>query len=239
VTARAFDLHQRFGRSKVVFVGDWPFSQTELALLLPPTCEHSIGFVSKGWTPTHVVIGQQAGLEGRLDLCMQAADTSTRFVPQGGFLDELLFAHDWWTSEVEGLNEACEHYPGLAYVRSESTEFKFSWPSSQAEPVPEHRGDDGRVRMEKTPLRELGYNVTDLNANQRWALLQRIIDGRLLTLNEVVNTIASHCRTRRRQHGGETRYTQALVKWEYDLRRLKEKYYNGPPYAFTWPSTGS
>jgi hypothetical protein len=238
VTARAFDQHQRFGRSKVVFVGDWPYSQTELASLLPPTCEHSIGFVSKGWTPSYVVIGQESGLEGKLDLCMQAAGTSTCFVPQEGFLDELLFGHDWWTDEVEGLNDACENYPGLAYVRSQSAEFQFSWPSTRAEPVPEQRGDDGRLRLEETALFRLGYNVSHLDRNQRWTLLQRILERRQLTLSEVASTIASHCRTRRKQHGGETRYALALGKWEDDLRHLKEKYYKGPTYAFTWPSTG-
>ena len=238
LTTRAFTQHQRFRGSRFVFVGDWPFNHAELADLLPPSCQHSIGFVSKGWTPTHVVIGQEGSLEGKLDLCMAAAGESTRFVPQEGFLDDLLFGHDWWTTEIDALNDTCDHYPGLAYVRTQSTEFTFSWPSVTAQPVSEPRGADERSRADETLLFKLGYNVSGLDRNQRWVVLQRIVDKRLMPLVDVVGTIASHCRTRRRQHGGEMKYSQALSKWEDDLRRLKDKYYKGPPFPFTWPTTG-
>jgi hypothetical protein len=102
--------------------------------------------------------------------------------------------------------------------------------------VPEVIGTDDKTRMKETELYRRGYNVArDTTRSHRWAVLRRIIDGNEMVLQEVVGTIASHCRVRRRQHRGEEKYSRALGEWEFDLQRLKAAYYDGRPPSFSWP----
>jgi uncharacterized protein YutD len=53
-----------------------------------------------------------------------------------------------------------------------------------------------------------------------------------LGLKEVVMTIASHVRNRKRQVDGTEKFRYAIGEWEHDLMRLKKDYYKG---EFIWP----
>jgi hypothetical protein len=122
-------------------------------------------------------------------------------------------------------------------VRESVADYDFVWPTIMMQPVAEPRGADERERLGETELHVRGYNVSPGNdRNSRWRTLQRIIDNREMPLREVANTIASHCRSRRRQFNGETKFARALAEWEFDLARLKTTYYDGHQYPFHWPS---
>ncbi|MDP9474167.1 MAG: hypothetical protein M3R38_00425 [Actinomycetota bacterium] len=69
---------------------------------------------------------------------------------------------------------------------------------------------------------------------ERWRILKdKVVPA--LGLEEVAGTIASHCRTRKRQRGGRERYAHAIAEWEYDLARLKRELYDSGPSRFYWP----
>jgi len=235
-TLGLLDRARRFDGKSVVLAGQLPFARGDIAGLIPPAASVHVDELPDGLTPDYIVIGQDGARLPLLDQCIEAAAQDTRFLPQEGFLDEVLFGFDWWVSEVDQLNDACNYYTGLAYVRSQFEELGFEWPSSEANSVPEVIGPDDKTRMQETELYRRGYNVArGTNRARRWAVLRRIIEGSEMPLQEVVGTIASHCRARRRQHGGEEKYSRALGEWEFDLQRLKTTYYDGRPSSFSWP----
>jgi hypothetical protein len=170
---------------------------------------------------------------------MAAAHARTRFLPQEGFVDLILFGFDWWTDRLVGyLDHSCTYYPSLAYIRDNASANDFEWPTVEATPVAESRGPDEKHRAEQTELNRRGYNVAKDGPSRegRWRLLCMIIDGRDMTLRDVVGTIASLCRARRRQYDGENKFARALQEWEYDLHRLKVAYYDRGRYQWSWPS---
>ncbi len=235
-TLRALVLARRFDGKSVVLAGQLPFARGDMAGLMPPGTSVHVDELAGGLVPDYVVIGQDAASRGLLDQCIEVAAKHTRFLPQEGFVDEVLFGFDWWVTEVDQLNAACNYYTELAYVRSQFEELGFSWPSSEATSVPEVIGTDDKTRMKETELYRRGYNVArGTTRAHRWAVLRRIIDGNEMVLQEVVGNIASHCRVRRRQHRGEEKYSRALGEWEFDLQRLKAAYYDGRPPSFSWP----
>lgn len=206
-----FANSQTLESRRVVFVGDVPYHPDDLGQLLPPTATSSFNELAAGTFPDVVVIGQQDCSECFLQDCMVAAHAGTRFLPQEGFLELVLFGLDWWSSEPFLLDNACNYYPGLAFVRSSSVGHLFTWPDSRADPVLVPTGSDERKRQQ-TLLNSLGYN-TALHDEARWAILTRIIDRAEMPLEQVVNLIAWYCRNCRRQEGGENRYRRALSRW--------------------------
>ncbi len=234
-TLRALDHARRFEGKSVVLAGQLPFAKGDMAGLMPPGASVHVDTWPDGLIPDYVVIGQVGASHGLLDQCIEAAARHTRFLPQEGFVDEVLFGFDWWENEVDQLNNSCNYYSELAYVRSQFEELGFDWPSSEATAVSEVVGADDKNR-EETELHQRGYNVAHGTTRaHRWAVLTRIIEGREMLLRDVAGTIASHCRARRRQHDGGETYRRALGEWEFDLKRLKMTYYDGHPPGFRWP----
>jgi hypothetical protein len=235
-TLRAFDISRRFENLTVVLVGESPYWKRDLEELLPPTVDLGFENLPVGMCPDYVVIGQADLSVAELDKCLEEAGDDTRFLPQEGFLDALLFGIDWWKDQAGLLNQACNYYPGLAYVRNRYEELNFPWPSVEATPVPQVRGADSKERARETELHERGYNVgMGMTRAKRWSVLTRIIGAKEMSLRDVAGTIASHCRNRRRQAGGESKFGRALTEWEHDLARLKTNYYDGRHHSFSWP----
>ena len=105
----------------------------------------------------------------------------------------------------------------------------FEWPSFK---VHESESETSNlVFKEQSNLNKLGYRITGLNREQRWMILtKRAIPQ--LGLKEVVMTITSHVRNRKRQVDGTEKFRYAIGEWEHDLMRLKRDYYKGD---FIWP----
>ncbi|MBA2712493.1 MAG: hypothetical protein H0U55_02935 [Rubrobacteraceae bacterium] len=49
---------------------------------------------------------------------LRAMKGSPKVLPQEGFVDELLFGHDWWNEEVESLRTMTDQHRGLQIARS-------------------------------------------------------------------------------------------------------------------------
>jgi hypothetical protein len=230
---------REFENAVVVLTGEVPYRSADLAKFFLSSTRVHINDMPGGLVPDLVVIGQHDFGNGLLDRTMAAANARTRFLPQEGFVDLILFGFDWWTGTlVSYLDHACSYYPGLAYIRENASVGDFEWPTVEATAVVAPRGTDSKQRAEQTELNKLGYGVAmdGPSREERWRLLTRIIDGREITLRDVVGTIASLCRARRRQFDGERKFARALNEWEYDLGRLKAAYYDRGHYQWSWPS---
>ena len=154
------------------------------------------------------------------------------FLPQEGFLDELLFGHDWWHTDVEWLNAVLQYHPGLQYVKSLET---FPWPSTEAEESTSVGESEVEYQTE-TRLYQLGYKITGRSRSERWRILKNKAVPEL-GLEKVAGTISSHCRTRKRQRGGRSKYAHAIAEWEHDLVCLKREFYSNHRPRFNWPSS--
>ncbi|WP_262176582.1 hypothetical protein [Saccharococcus sp. Marseille-Q5394] len=108
----------------------------------------------------------------------------------------------------------------------------FTWPSTEIsgkELAPE---SDSNGLNEKSDLRKMGYQITDLTREKRWAVLQRAVPA--LGLRRIAYTIAGFVKMRKGQRNGHKKFRYAIAEWEYDLQRLKNKYYKKD---FNWPTT--
>ncbi len=236
-----------FGSWGVLFTGDGPYEAHRLARLLPDAARARVDGEYPGQVSFGLVVVGRTGFYGdRMKQAVTSGSAFPRFVPQEGFVDELLFGRDWWTERVDLLNAAVGHHPGLTYAKSlenlpafrrlADPEKRFRWPSTE---VREEKRTDEEERgdyRETTPLFDLGYRTTGMDDVKRWFVLT----GKalpMLALSEVAETIARLCRDRKRQEGGRQRYAEAIHKWEYDLARLKREFYDGPYGGFRWPST--
>lgn len=113
VIPRAFTDH------KVLFVGYAPFDSEELGSLLPGEVEwHEYGDSPEEFVPDMVVLGREGFEKGAVKSVLTDLDTPPKVVPQEGFLDELLFGHDWWDDEVESLRTMADYHRGLQSARS-------------------------------------------------------------------------------------------------------------------------
>ncbi|OOE12491.1 hypothetical protein [Fictibacillus arsenicus] len=79
-------------------------------------------------------------------------------------------------------------------------------------------------------LAKLGYRITGLNREKRWNVLQTAVPK--LGLKRVANIIAYNVRLRKKQKNGAIKNSYSIGEWEYDLGRLKSKYYKN---EFVWP----
>jgi hypothetical protein len=85
---------------------------------------------------------------------------------------------------------------------------------------------------EKSELRKRGYQITGTTREQRWKVLQRIVPD--IGLKKVAYTIAGNVRLRKGQKDGNKKFSYSISEWEYDLEKLKKKYYKK---EFYWPKT--
>jgi hypothetical protein len=159
-----------------------------------------------------------------------------RFIPQEGFLDEILFGHDWWAECTYMLNSALEYHAGLQIAHDLHVgPAPFPWPSIEADEGTGDgsAGEDGFAP--ETALHALGYRITGQTRAARWRVLD---DDAIpaLGLQQVVETIASHVRLRKSQRDGRFRYRHAITEWEHDLARLKAERWAKLTYRFPWPS---
>jgi len=222
----------------LAFTGRDPFSPNDLARLLPSTTVQWIDGVPEGRGVDVVIIGQAGWSVDLLDLLI-LLEPAPRFLPQEGFLDELLFGYNWWVDYVAYLDAARSYYPGLqhVYVRSleSAPQIEWQWPSTEAVETT-RGGDDGRDRAEIGELRARGYQITGLTTRDRWGILV----GRCLPdlgLERVAYIIAGLVKNAKRQTNGRIRYQHAIEEWESDLARLKREFYVPEARTFRWPST--
>jgi hypothetical protein len=92
VVSRAF----AFVGQEILFTGDDPFSAEELSALLPRRAySYTDDDVPEDVAFDMVVVGQRDfSKEAIVDVLARDGEPP-RFLPQEGFLDELLFGHDW------------------------------------------------------------------------------------------------------------------------------------------------
>lgn len=83
---------------------------------------------------------------------------------------------------------------------------------------------------EQSELNKMGYRISGATRSERWNVLNRAVPE--LGLRKVVSIISANIRIRKKQSNGELKYQHAIAEWEYDLSRLKGKYYYG---EFKWP----
>jgi hypothetical protein len=87
--------------------------------LLPEEAEwHEHGYAPGGFVPTVVVLGRADYTTDDLRAMLRQIEGSPKVLPQEGFVDELLFGHDWWDEEIESLRTMADQHRGLQIARS-------------------------------------------------------------------------------------------------------------------------
>jgi len=213
-----------------LFTGDDPFSAEELSALLPRRAyAYTDDDVPEGVAFDLVVVGQREFSKEVIVDAMARDGEPPRFLPQEGFLDELLFGHDWWYADVEWLNAVLRYHPGLQYVASLES---FPWPGTEA--AESEGGGEGELELrERSRLKELGYDTTKPRP-VRWRVLTTKAVPEL-GLPKVAGMIAWFCKLKKRQRGGSQRFARAIGEWEHDLERLKRELYPQHSPRFVWP----
>jgi hypothetical protein len=107
----------------------------------------------------------------------------------------------------------------------------FKWPSTDVNGNDDGSNDSMGLN-EKSELRKRGYQITGKTREQRWKVLQRIVPD--IGLKKVAYTIAGNVKLRKGQREGSEKFSYSISEWEYDLARLKKKYYIKD---FHWPKT--
>lgn len=241
VVSRLLAGADRLDGRLIAFTGSCPYLPSDLARLLPPDSEVDLGEGEQSLDLVDLVVVGQAGYdEERMRDWLDASDPgSIRFLPQEGFLDELLFGYDWWKHPELGLDDALEYHQGLQFAKSladERLQPDFRWPGTDDPDDASSRS--GSSLQEATELHRLGYRITGLTRRERWDVLCREAVPRL-GLCRVAWTIAGHVRLRQQQADGGARYAHAIGEWEHDLERLKATYYDPPGgprhHGFEWP----
>lgn len=104
-------------------------------------------------------------------------------------------------------------------------EKRFRWPSIDVAKSEVQSTDKLELDMpNQSELYKLGYKITGLNRSERWKILnEKVLPS--MSVEKIVNTIASHVRNRKRQHNGHIKYKYAIQEWEHDLERLKKEFY--------------
>ena len=145
----------------------------------------------------------------------------------------MLFGYNWWAEEHSYLDKSAECHPGMRHLKSLADTY-FRWPGTAATESDGNSTNESDY-AEQTDLMRMGYQITNMSRPERWATLQRAVQR--LGLREVVSTIASHIRSRKRQTNGAQRYANAIREWNHDLLRLRLNYYRGSEVDFNWPPT--
>jgi len=114
VVPRAFAFVGR----RILFVGHEPFDVEELGNLLPDGAGwHEWPYVPDGYKADVVVLGRVFE-KGLVKTVLSGIEGSPKVIPQEGFLDELLFGHDWWGGKHASLQEMVNSHRGLQAARS-------------------------------------------------------------------------------------------------------------------------
>ena len=226
VVSRAFT----FLEQEILFTGEDPFSAEELSGLLPRRAHSYMDDdAPEELSFDLVVVGQRDFSKETIVDVLARDGEPPRFLPQEGFLDELLFGHDWWDVDVEWLNAVLQYHPGLQFVASLET---FTWPGTEAAES-EGRSEGDLELREQSRLKELGYDTTKPRS-VRWRVLTTKAVPEL-GLPKVAGMIAWFCRLKKRQRGGSQRFARAIGEWEHDLERLKREVYPRHRPRFVWP----
>ncbi|MHC8515888.1 hypothetical protein [Sporosarcina sp. ITBMC105] len=108
----------------------------------------------------------------------------------------------------------------------------FNWPTTEVTGKGFSAEIESNGLNEQSILRKMGYQITDTTREKRWEALIRAVPK--LGLKRVAYTIAGFVRMRKGQKNGRVKFKHAIAEWEYDLQRLKSKYYKKD---FNWPRT--
>lgn len=222
----------------VVFTGEGSFQQRSLVSLLPSSAKYFVNRGPESSKPCDVlVIGRNDFSKKLIRSLIERSGGPPRCLPQEGLIDELLLGRNWWDGDPSLLDDAIEKgHQGLAYAKYCFEGVKWRWPTTQAaeSTKPSPKSPD---KFPETDLEKLGYRTPDLLPEQRWDILVHTALPKL-GLKKVADTIAGHCCRCKAQQGGKERYKKAISKWEHDLARLKQEYYDQGIYSgFAWPST--
>ncbi|KGP73757.1 hypothetical protein [Pontibacillus yanchengensis] len=109
---------------------------------------------------------------------------------------------------------------------------RFQWPSTDISDNEYENENLFNNFNTKSNLRKLGYQITNTTKDERWYILQKAVPK--MGLKDVAYTIARNVKLRKGQKGGHQKFSYAISQWEYDLKRLKDKYYRKD---FKWPNT--
>lgn len=109
VVPRAF----RFAESKILFVGYGPFVSDDLGDLLPDEAEwYRTDNAPHDYAPDTIILGREFP-KGLIKGTLKNLGVNPKILPQEGFLDELLFGHDWWNDSVQSFQEIAKNHRGL------------------------------------------------------------------------------------------------------------------------------
>ncbi|WP_281862690.1 hypothetical protein [Planomicrobium okeanokoites] len=122
----------------------------------------------------------------------------------------------------------------LSHLEQKTTldDINFAWPSTEINWNNEYIEADEKKLNDKSELNLLGYQITGINRERRWRILEKAVPE--LGLKKVAYTISYNVKLRKGQKNGEKKYQYAISEWEYDLRKLKKHYYK---QDFKWPET--
>ena len=109
---------------------------------------------------------------------------------------------------------------------------EFKWPSTEVLENKLTNKNEHNSLNDTSDLRKLGYQITNLNREKRWEVLEKAVPT--LGLRKVAYTIASNVKLRKGQKNGKIKFGYSISEWEYDLERLKKQYYKKD---FVWPNT--
>lgn len=108
-----------FAGQRVLFVGHVPFNAEELGSLLPEESEwYEHTHAPDGFVPALVILGRAEYTKDDLRSLLRGLNGSPKVLPQEGFVDELLFGHNWWDEEIESLKTMTDQHRGLQIARS-------------------------------------------------------------------------------------------------------------------------
>lgn len=115
IVPRAF----RFAGQELLFVGHLPFHPEELGSLLPEeTAWYEHSYMPEQREPNLVVLGRAGYEQKQLHSLLKDLEGPLKVLPQEGFVDELLFGHDWWGEEAGSLRSMVDQHRGLQGARS-------------------------------------------------------------------------------------------------------------------------
>ena len=228
-----------------IFTGEGPYKSEDLCKRLRDEQSYNLNseeppdwpFLDAGENPAYMIIGKENYDEEEIVNFALKFGSNSVFLPQEGYLDLILFGHNWWTEKPESLNEGLDHHRGLKYAKSLSATqaYDFKWPSTFVSPsfqLPESINTSVEYD-EDSCLSRNGYkhwpNGRELPDHELVAALHKAIDAE--GLEEVVYTMAGFLKRYRRQQKNHN----AQEKYVRHLAYMKKEYYEKGFYGFTWP----
>ncbi len=178
-----------------------------------------------------MVIGHGAFSEEALaDTVFLTSTSASRWLPQEGFLDQVLFGYDWWCKHPSILREVALNHPGLQYVQS----LGISLPPQLVPETLKPTSVEAIDFADESFLHRMGYNVASNgpSRHQRRRILSKAVE--LYGLPPVAHHIASLTRLRKMQPSGRYKFRRAIAEWENDLHWLQDTQNHD---GFMWPTT--